>query len=233
MPREARAVIFDLDDTLYPYRRFVVSGFAAVAERLSVLHGVDSRAAFRLLVHSGMSGERGQEIQAALCALGLPLALLPGLVEILKSHRPALRLPRTSARVLRELRAGGWRLGVLTNGPKLTQARKVAALDLASHVDAIVYATEHGTGAGKPEMAPFVEAARRLGVPCRRVVFVGDDERCDVVGAMQAGMKAVRATAWSGNRRMSTAASHTVTRLSEVPRVAVALLEDTFERHVA
>lgn len=233
MPHEPRAVVFDLDDTLYPYRRFVVSGFAAVAERLSALCGVDPRSAFRLLVHAGMSGDRGQEIQASLCALGLPLSLLPGLVEVMKSHQPVLRLPRTSARVLTELRAMGWRLGVLTNGPRATQARKVDALDLAARVDAVVYATQHGTGAGKPELAPFVEVARRLDVVCRRVVFVGNDERCDVVGARQAGMRAVLATAWSGESSPATAAHLSVTQLSVIPRVAHALLEETITRHVA
>ena len=40
MPRDTRAVLFDLDDTLYPQRRFILSGFAVVAN-----HGAASATA--------------------------------------------------------------------------------------------------------------------------------------------------------------------------------------------
>jgi len=41
MRLERRAVVFDMDDTLYPFRRFVTSGSAAVASYLSRRCGVD------------------------------------------------------------------------------------------------------------------------------------------------------------------------------------------------
>src|SRR4030095_2691363 len=109
----------------------------------------------------------------------------------LTQHQPRLSLPRHAALVLTTLRQSGWRLGVLTNGPRAVQARKISALGVARCVDSIVYATEHGSGAGKPDPAPFVEVLRRLGVTPHAAVFVGDDEACDVEGATGAGLHAV------------------------------------------
>ncbi len=49
---DRRAVVFDLDDTLYPYRRFVLSGFAAVAGYLARTHRFDRRRVLRLLARA-------------------------------------------------------------------------------------------------------------------------------------------------------------------------------------
>ncbi len=67
-------------------------------------------------------------------------------MAIIRSHQPAIRLSHGAVRVLSVLRTGGWRLGVLTNGPAAIQTRKVAALGIANYVDRVVYATEHGIG---------------------------------------------------------------------------------------
>src|SRR5688500_12974006 len=47
---EPTAVIFDLDDTLYAERRFVLSGYAAVAAAVSSETGMPSRVLYRFLV---------------------------------------------------------------------------------------------------------------------------------------------------------------------------------------
>jgi len=134
--------------------------------------------------------------------------------------------------MLARLRADGWRLGVLTNGQPTIQERKVAALGLAAHVDAIVYAMTCGRGVGKPEPEPFAAIAKRLDVPPEHIVFVGDDERCDIRGAQAAGMLAVRSCTWSPLTG-ATAARVVIDRLARVPAVAQALLEEAQNRHAA
>lgn len=55
-------------------------------------------------------------------------------------------------------------------------------------------------GAAKPDPRIFRFAAQRLGIPHHRIVHIGDDPIMDVVGAKQAGMKAIwlnrRNAAW-------------------------------------
>lgn len=227
-----RAVVFDLDDTLYPFRRFVLSGFAACARRLARRRGVDGRRAFRWMVRAFRGDAQGREVQTALQMMGLPDRLTPGLVEsIIWGKELNLRLPVSSRCALADLRARGWRIGILTNGDPAVQARKVDALGLAPYVDAIVFATEHGSG--KPEPAAFREIARRLHVRADRTVFVGDDEWCDVSGARLAGMRPVR---FIGHRHWPpgpSAADLVLTRISDLPSAASALLADRRESHAA
>jgi putative hydrolase of the HAD superfamily len=226
---EVRAVLFDLDDTLYPHRRFVRSGFAEVARHLQRTRGLDPVAVFRRLVRASRGPSRGLELQTLESLCDREVARL---VEIIRGHDPELALPAISRQVLAALRADRWRIGVLTNGAPEIQARKIRALGLVRSVDAIVYAAACGTGAGKPDPVAFAEAAARLGVAPRHIVMVGDDERCDVAGALAAGMHAVRCDAWRRGSSAS-AARAVVSRVKQIPEVVRVLLQEASNRHAA
>jgi putative hydrolase of the HAD superfamily len=233
MQPERRAVVFDLDDTLYPFRRYLVSAFAAVAAQLEAKFGCDRRRTLRILLNASRGPARGHEIQVCLAALGLPDRMVPGLVGLMTAHEPSLRLPAVTARVLDTLRADGWRIGIITNGSPAIQFRKIAALGLAAHVNAVVYATEHGSGRGKPDVEPFVEVGRRLSVMPSRTIVVGDSDECDIAGAIGAGMYAVRCDAWLPRPAIASRARTIVDRLSCVPDVVRALVAEVPHRHVA
>ncbi len=227
-----RAVVFDLDDTLFPFRRFVLSGFAACARRMARRRGVDAGRAFAFMVRAFRCDAQGREVQTALRLMGLPERLTPGLVDdIIWGRELNLRLPSSSQRVLRELRRHDWKVGVLTNGDPEVQARKIDALGLADYVDAIVFAAEHG--GGKPDPRAFHEIARRLHVKPSHTIFVGDDEWCDVNGALMAGMRPVRFVGYRHWPPGRSAAELVLTRISDLPGAAAALLADRRESHAA
>lgn len=60
---ERRAVVFDLDDTLYPYRWYVRSGFAAIAVYLERSRHLDARQTLRVLLRAARGGHRGRELR--------------------------------------------------------------------------------------------------------------------------------------------------------------------------
>ena len=232
MSHDSAAVVFDLDDTLYPYRRFVRSGFAAVAAYLQREYAVPAQESFRVMVQAARGPRRGRELQAAIQVFALPPGTFVEVIRVMQDHDPHLRLPGQSHDTLRALKRGGWQLGVLTNGVPSVQARKIAALGLCPYVDAVVYATECGTGAGKPDRQPFHDISRRLNVAPDRVVVVGNDERCDVIGAIDAGMRSIRCAAWTPIAK-PTVADAVVRQLRHVPRVAEMLIEQGPSRHAA
>jgi putative hydrolase of the HAD superfamily len=223
MPAEPRAIVFDLDDTLYPYRRFLASGFAAIAAAVGDRHRLDARRVFHTLMRASRGEARGREIQHGFAELALPDHEVAREVARFRDHHPRLRLPPVSARLLARLRDAGWRLGILTNGPRDIQGRKLHSLGLAAAFDAIVFAPEHGSGAGKPETEPFAEVVHRLGTPPARVVMVGDHEICDVQGAIGAGLSAVRCDVWT-RAGGPTEAAAAIDRLSQLPALAASLV---------
>ena len=230
--REPRAVVFDLDDTLYPYEQFRVSGFRAVAAHLARTRGSDERAVLDALLRSSRGADRNRELQACLEVFALPADLLDELLGIMRDHTPRLILSLRASSALNQLRRAGWRIGILTNGEPDVQERKVDALGLWSAVDTVVYATTCGTGNGKPDPAGFRDVAGLLEVKSDRVVFVGNDEICDVGGAIGAGMHAVLCAVWT---RVSgtTRAHRVINHFSEVPSVALSLVRGGSSSHAA
>jgi putative hydrolase of the HAD superfamily len=223
------AVIFDLDDTLYSERRFALSGFRAVAHVVAAARGVAPTFAFAVLVDCLRRGRRAEAFQTLCASLEYSVESIPALVEIYRSHVPALALPRSSARMLCEVRRR-YPIAIVTNGDPDVQRRKVTALQLESLVDAVVYACEHGSGTGKPEAAPFLAAAERLTIPAARCVFVGDDPHRDVAGARAVGMRTIRVVRgphrhWMASPGNADADAVTAT-MSDVPRLVHDLLTE-------
>jgi putative hydrolase of the HAD superfamily len=233
MVSDRRAVLFDLDDTLYPRGRFIASGFTAVANHLEQVYQLDPLAVRQTLV-AASSSVRGRELQVCTRRFGLPSSLVDELVAVIRNHHPKLTLPSMAVTALKQLRVK-WRMAVVTNGLPAIQARKIAALGLASFVDCIVYANEYGSGAGKPDREPFLEALRRLDVDPQHAVFVGDDDYSDVFGAARVGMRTVLASAWNGRPTgRPVRANAVVVNLRDVPGVAEYLMDGRWRRqHVA
>ena len=184
-----RALVFDLDDTLYPERRFALSGFAAVSSHVAARYGASCPAAFALLRREMTSGRRAEAFQALAGRLQLPGTIVPELCAVYRAHVPALKLPAATRAVLEQARAT-WKLAVLTNGAPDIQRRKIAALGLAALVDAVVYA--HEVGEGKPDPAVFRAVCDSVDVPTEASVMTGDNPWCDVDGARRAGLRAIR-----------------------------------------
>lgn len=185
------AVIFDLDDTLYRERRYALSGFAAVSHELQVRHGIPAGDAFRTLASACRGGRRQAAFQELCERFGLDFREVPRLVHLMRMHTPRLRLTRAARDVLTTVRKAQ-PVAILTNGLPNVQVRKIAALGIEPLVDAVIYATEHGNGAGKPDPAPFLAVCARLGVHPRECVFVGNDPIRDVAGARAVGMRTIR-----------------------------------------
>lgn len=221
-----RALVFDLDDTLYAERRFALGGFRAVADHVAARFGVERCAVFQVLRQSLRGGRRASAFQSACNELALPGDAVAVMHEIYRAHVPVLRLPESSRAVLARARAS-WRVGILTNGLPEIQRRKVRALGVEPLVDAVVYGQE--TGGGKPEAAAFRAVCAALGVPESRTVMTGDDPWCDIDGGRRAGLRVIRVR--RGLHRHVIAgdtgpADVTVERLAHVPSEAARLIQE-------
>jgi putative hydrolase of the HAD superfamily len=168
-----------------------MSGFAAVARHVEAAHGIPAEFAYRVMSRAHATDRRGQEFQVLCEAARLSHDLAPSLTDVFRRHVPSIWLNHGVADALQRLRATGWRLGILTNGLPSVQFRKVAALELTSLVDEVVYAEEHVAG-GKPAAAAFKAALRSLELAADQCICVGDDLVRDVRGACALGIRTIR-----------------------------------------
>ncbi|MBN2084944.1 MAG: HAD family hydrolase [Anaerolineales bacterium] len=186
-----KAVIFDLDDTLYPERDYVRGGFRAVGEwagRRLNLSPVIVRAQLDSLFDGGF---RGDAFQWWLSEQGLPESLLPEMVATYREHEPRIAFyPETEA-VLDALKRR-FHLGLVTEGRRAAQEAKIRALDLTRWIEAVVILGEKDRAQWKPSIKPFHRILGMLALAGGNAVYVGDNPRKDFRGARGAGLQTVR-----------------------------------------
>jgi putative hydrolase of the HAD superfamily len=186
-----RALIFDLDDTLYRERDFRVSGFRAVAEFLSVGAGYPREEILAAMVRTLDCEGRGRVMASALERFpgsGLQIA---DLVEVYRRHVPSIRMFDGYAELLHELRVS-YRLGILTDGAPEVQRAKCAALGLVGAVDHILCTWDNGESKEKPHPLPFHQMLGRFQVGAAEALFIGDSLEKDIRGSHGVGMRCVR-----------------------------------------
>lgn len=109
--------------------------------------------------------------------------------RVYAEHREAsYRLFDGARAALGRLRAALPRMAIVTNGAALPQRQKLERFGLEGFFDHIQVEGEFGLG--KPEPAVFHHVAERLEAAPGRCLMVGDDYRCDVLGALGSGVHA-------------------------------------------
>ena len=194
-----RAILFDLDDTLYRERDFVASGFDAVAASAAETLGVETQRVRDALERALATHGRGHTIDRALASLGIEPArvaqVVPSLVHVYRSHRPRLQLLPDAARCLDALERAGLAMGLVTDGDPSVQRRKVDALGLHGRFVVERYTWDAGAALQKPHASAFepaIEALARRGLHPDETLYVGDNPTKDFVGARALGLRTLR-----------------------------------------
>lgn len=182
-----RGVIFDLDDTLYPEKEYVRSGFRAVSDYLG--GGLQDR--LWTFFEEGRPA-----IDCLLREIGRE-AVKEEVLQVYRAHKPEICLYEGVSEILRELRAGKVRIGIITDGRPEGQRNKIEALGLQDLVDDLLITDElGGTQFRKPCDIAFRILQNRWRLPAEEIVYVADNPAKDFQAPRQLGMKSL----WFANR---------------------------------
>ncbi|MEV4620162.1 HAD-IA family hydrolase [Asanoa sp. NPDC049573] len=214
------AVVFDLFNTLVPGAD---AARDRVLEEMATVVGVDP-AAFVRAHHESWSDrlvrwDAAQTVRILAGRLGIhpSEAAVTRAVRLRRDLGARLLADVTPATfdALDALRAGGYRLGLVSNTTAET-TELWPATALSRRFDAAVFSPD--VGAAKPDPRIYRAAADRLGVRPADCWFVGDGADGEPAGAAAVGMAVLRTTefqdtdpAWPGERVASL--SELVTRL--------------------
>lgn len=186
------AIIFDLDDTLYPERDFVIGGFRQVAKVVGKKLSVDSDAGFNELTKMFDEGARGDTFNRWLRMHDAETPeFVAECVAVYREHTPVITPYPEVKEVLRNLRTRA-KIGLVSDGILEVQKRKLSALGLDDFLDAIVFSDEFGRGAWKPSTVPFEAVLKRLNCSPRGSVYVADNSSKDFFGPRQLEMATIR-----------------------------------------
>lgn len=195
-----QAVVFDLDDTLYPEREYVRGGFQAVAAWAERSLSADRGAAFAELWAMFEDGVRGDTFDRWLRTHGHPVENRAALIEAYRGHRPQLTPYPDVVPAIGSLR-GRVRLGLITEGVRSVQEAKLEALGLRSGFDKVVIFGEDVRSDWKPSRAPFDRWLEGSGVAPEAAVYLADNPAKDFLGARRAGWASIRVRRSDGLHR--------------------------------
>lgn len=186
------AILFDLDDTLYPYGQFLIGGFQHAARYAARNLGVSEEFFFRACIQQWRrEGNSGKIFDRVLAGFGLPVTALSELVHAFRSQDELGLYP--DAKEFLDLLVGRVRLGIVTDGLVWVQKRKIRALKIGNYFNTIVYSDQFGRHNWKPSPLPYLVAWRRLGSPPpEKVVYIGDNPHKDFSGAKKLGFYTLR-----------------------------------------
>lgn len=200
---KTRAVIFDLDGTLFDHAAGVRAGLEAVTRKFEIVEDPEdvrvrnaqlkSELETRMLAGDLTPDEaRVQRFTRLLDELGVPDASEHGKQAMKtygKAYESAAALLPGATDILDRVRDRGLKVGVLSNFVRAVEGPRLAKFDLDAHVDALLF--QDDVPAPKPDPTAFHTMCAVLDVEPKAALMVGDTIRVDVSGALDAGLKAV------------------------------------------
>lgn len=197
-----KAVIFDLDDTLYAYepldreagkrvQDFLCRRLDITEEQYREAYQFGRAETKRQLSDVGASHNRLLYFQKTLEYRKVnPMPLSLQMYEIYWGTFLEQMQPYSGVRQLLDgLRDRGITVAVCTDLTAHIQHRKIEALGLADAISYLVTSEEAGREKPAPEI--FALCLRKLGLPAEEVCYVGDNYGKDIEGAAAAGMQTV------------------------------------------
>ncbi|MBR7110681.1 MAG: ATP-grasp domain-containing protein [Clostridia bacterium] len=180
-----KAVVFDLDDTLYFEKDYVKSGFKAVSDYLG------DQKYFELLWQAFLNGE--QAIDYVLKKQNVYTDDLKAkCLDVYRNHIPDIELSEEVKNLLSTLKEKKIKIGIITDGRVEGQRNKIKSLGIEQYVDEIIITDElGGVKFRKPNDISFRIMQLRLNVPFAQIVYVGDNVIKDFIAPRQLGMQTV------------------------------------------
>lgn len=192
-----RAVIFDLDDTLYNEKEFVYSGFMSVAKFLSNKYKIDKIILYNDMVWCLNIQGRGK-IFDYVCQKYSLKEDIDKLVKIYRYNKPDITLYDDAYKIL-EIYKEKYKLGLITDGNKDVQWNKIKVLGIEKYMDKIIVTDDYGEDYWKPSVKPFKMMLEYFHVYPEQIIYVGDNPNKDFIPCKKLGINSVRIIRNVGN----------------------------------
>jgi putative hydrolase of the HAD superfamily len=148
--------------------------------------------------------------------------LVSQMIQTYRAHFPTIDLYPDAHAALVCLR-GQYKLGLITDGPPVSQWAKIDALNLRGRFDEIIVTSELGPDYSKPNTGAFELVAPRLGVEAPECVYVGDNPAKDFIAPNALGWTTVQI------RRREGIYPNSVAPSSGMPNFTIDTLDDLDE----
>ncbi|MFE0176659.1 HAD family hydrolase [Streptomyces sp. NPDC059002] len=223
-----KAVVWDIDDTIFDYARADAAGLRAhlsaegLLERYAsvehaLAHWRETTERHWARFGAGETDFQEQRRDRVRDFLGIPALTDPDadawFARYIGHYESAWSLFPDTVPALDAL-AADYRHAVLSNSALVVQDRKLRVLGVRDRFEAVLCAAD--LGVSKPAAEAFLAVCTTLGLDPSVVAYVGDQPEIDARGARDAGLVGI----WldrNGSAQEGPSGVHRITRLSELP----------------
>lgn len=171
-----KAIILDLDDTLYEERAFLFPAYKKISDYISNKSGNKAAIYESYLINSFETSGRSHLFDRLINDFQLhELITTAELLDILRNHVVALTFRKNIDSIMEELINSGKKLFILTNGHPIQQRNKITGLNIPTRFPMItvIYANEF-----KPKPSPYCvnQIIKEYNLNNTDVLLVGDSD---------------------------------------------------------
>lgn len=188
-----KIIVFDLDDTLISEKDYIDSGFRNVSNIFAQRYNLSSED-----VYSTMKNLFQEDTNKIFNRLFENYKIfyddidIRKLVKLYREHTPNINLLEDARLVLESLRRNNIKIGIITDGYKETQNKKIEVLNLENIVEKIIVTDELGKEYWKPDKRSFEMMKKYFGVEYSEMIYVGDNLKKDFLAPNELGMLSIQ-----------------------------------------
>lgn len=174
-----KAIVFDLDDTLYSEYDFLKSGYRYISLQISK---ENADKVYRNMLSTYQSGGNVFEYILAL----YPELTLEQLLNWYRYHIPDIKLYDGVERFLQAV-GSSYKFAIITDGRSISQRNKIKVLGLLDYMSEIIISEE--IGSEKPSEFNFLKVENTLN--CNEYIYIGDNVKKDFITPKKLGWKTI------------------------------------------
>ncbi|WP_315077713.1 HAD-IA family hydrolase [uncultured Clostridium sp.] len=186
-----KLIMFDLDDTLYYEKEYVLCAFEDVANYLGNKYNKNTILLYERMKEIFEKQGRGK-IFNIICEENNFNEDINKLINIYRNCKPKLNLYNDSVEILKWLRRKRYKMGIITDGCARVQWNKIKGLDIETLVDRIIVTDDIGREFWKPHKRSYLDMIDYFDVAKNECIYIGDNPNKDFIGAKELGIKTIR-----------------------------------------
>ena len=173
-------VVFDLDDTLYDEIDFVKSGFFEISRFLG------DKEYFDFMWDEFCQNGSGKIFDKLIENFQLNISLQK-LIEIYRFHKPDIKLPKKSIKLLTFSQK--YKTALISDGHYIIQQNKFNTLKLKEYIEFPLFTDYYHTK--KPELKPFKMVMQKYNNE-EKFIYISDNPKKDFIAPKKLGWKTIR-----------------------------------------
>lgn len=188
-----KVIIFDLDDTLISEKEYIDSGFKSIANYFAKKYKLSLKEV-HFTIEKLFKKNNKKVFNRLFEVYGIVYKDddIKELVKIYREHLPSISLLEDAKLLLEELKKRDIKLGIITDGYKETQNRKIKKLELKKIVEKIIVTDELGREYWKPSKKSFEIMKEYFKVEYSDMIYIGDNITKDFLTPNKLGMISIQ-----------------------------------------